>query len=95
MTATMNMNALTLFLLIMLLALGCSERWERLSSQERSTITNLIAKENVGRITEIEPMRDGTVRVYTQYHDRDGGGLLTLAKTNKEWRVVLRGAWMN
>jgi hypothetical protein len=83
-----------MWLLIMMFVSGCTEQSLSLSAQDRSSITNLIEKENIGSITEIEPMRDGTVKVFTRVAGKDGGGLLTLYKTRKEWKVVKRGAWM-
>ena len=88
------MNTASFYLLMILLVSGCSERTASLSSQDRFAITNLIEKESIGGITEIQSMRDGTVQVFTHVPGKDGGNLLTLAKREKEWKIIMRGAWM-
>ncbi|MGN6554293.1 MAG: hypothetical protein ACTHLW_11300 [Verrucomicrobiota bacterium] len=89
------MRTKRIWLLAVVLVCGCSARNAPLSSQDRSAITNLIENENIGSITEIEPMRDGTVQVFTRVPGKGGGDLLTLAKTRTEWKILKRGAWMN
>jgi|WetSurMetagenome_2_1015567.scaffolds.fasta_scaffold1727098_1 hypothetical protein len=89
------MNNIITCLLMTFLVVGCSQHSARLSSSDRHAIANIIEQENKGSITEIEPMEDGTVRVLTRVPGENGGGLLTVAKTNNQWTVVLRGSWMN
>jgi hypothetical protein len=77
------------------LIVGCSRHSAELSSTDRNAITNTIVMEHKGNITDIELLRDGSVRVSTLIPGRSGGDLLTVKKSVTGWEVIKRGVWMN